>query len=327
MENEYLRADGITKSFSSRTVLSNVSFTAKRGEFISLLGPSGCGKTTLLRIISGLETSDSGKIFFNGNDYTSVPASKRNFGIVFQSYALFPNMTVTENITYGLKSREKNRTAKQKIADEMLNITGLYAEKEKYPFQLSGGQQQRVALARALALKPSILLLDEPLSALDAKVREKLRREIRSIHDKMNITTVMVTHDQEEAITVSDRIAVMNGGIIEQMGTPDELYFRPKTKFIAGFIGMMNFMEINGEKKGIRPEQIKISPSFSAVGENAVITDMEFRGAFIRLFLNLENRKTETALVVDVSSFDTDMSRLKLNSLVKVQIPESAINF
>ncbi len=327
MENEYLRADGISKSFSSKTVLSNVSFTAKRGEFISLLGPSGCGKTTLLRIISGLETADSGKIFFNGSDYTNVPASKRNFGIVFQSYALFPNMTVTENITYGLKSREKNKKAKQNIADEMLNITGLYAEKDKYPFQLSGGQQQRVALARALALKPSILLLDEPLSALDAKVREKLRREIRSIHDRMNITTVMVTHDQEEAITVSDRIAVMNGGIIEQMGTPDELYFRPKTKFIAGFIGMMNFMEINGEKKGIRPEQIKISTSFSAEGENAVITDMEFRGAFIRLFLNMENRKTDTALVVDVSSFDTDMSRLKISSLVKVQIPESAINF
>lgn len=327
MENEYLKAEGITKSFSGRTVLDNVSFTASRGEFISLLGPSGCGKTTLLRIIAGLEKQDGGTIHFSGKDYSSVPASKRNFGIVFQSYALFPNMTVTENITYGLKSRDENKKAKLRIADEMLSITGLYAEKDKYPYQLSGGQQQRVALSRALALKPSILLLDEPLSALDAKVREKLRREIRSIHDKMNITTVMVTHDQEEAITISDRIAVMNNGIIEQIGTPDELYFKPKTRFIAEFIGMMNFIDINGTKIGIRPEQIKISPSFSAEGENAVIKDMEFRGSFLRLFLSLENKKTDSPLVVDVSSFDTDMSKLKISSLVKVQIPESAIIF
>ncbi len=326
MENEYLKTCNITKSFGGKRVLNDVSFTAKRGEFICLLGPSGCGKTTLLRIIAGLENSDSGTVFFRGKDFTPVPASRRNFGIVFQSYALFPNLTVTQNIAYGLKTRDIGKKAADGIVNEMLEITGLHGEKEKYPFQLSGGQQQRVALARALALNPGILLLDEPLSALDAKVREKLRKEIRAIHDKMNITTVMVTHDQEEAITVSDKIAVMNGGVIEQFGTPDELYFTPKTEFIAGFVGMMNFLHLDGRKVGVRPEQIRVS-TFSNEGINAVVKDIEFRGSFLRLFLKLENIKTDSPLVVDVSSCDPAMQRLRAESLIKVQIPESAISF
>ena len=326
MENEYLKTCNITKSFSGKRVLSDVSFTAKRGEFICLLGSSGCGKTTLLRIIAGLESSDSGSVFFRGEDFSPVPASRRNFGIVFQSYALFPNLTVVQNIAYGLRIKNIGKRAAESIVSEMLDITGLHGEKEKYPFQLSGGQQQRVALARALALKPGILLLDEPLSALDAKVREKLRKEIRAIHDKMNITTVMVTHDQEEAITVSDKIAVMNNGVIEQFGTPDDLYFSPKTEFIAGFVGMMNFLHIDGRKVGVRPEQIRVS-TFSNEGINAVVKDIEFRGAFLRLFLKLENIKTDAPLVVDVSSCDPAMQRLRAESLIKVQIPESAISF
>lgn len=325
MDKDYLQTLDISKSFGTKIVLKDVSLTASRGEFISLLGPSGCGKTTLLRIIAGLEKQSEGKIFFGGNDITTVPASKRGFGIVFQSYALFPNLTVTENITYGLRNRRSDKTTGQKMITEMLDLTGLHSEKDKYPFQLSGGQQQRVALARALALKPSILLLDEPLSALDAKVREHLRREIRSIHDKMNITTIMVTHDQEEAITISDRIAVMNGGIIEQFGTPEELYFRPKTEFIASFIGMMNFVENSGSKTGIRPEQIRVLTSYEAEGRNAVVKDMEFRGAFIRLFLKLEDQKN--LIVVDVSSSDPSMKKLAVNSMIKVQIPESALSF
>ncbi|MGE4266451.1 MAG: ABC transporter ATP-binding protein [Deferribacterales bacterium] len=326
MENEYLKTCNITKSFGGKRVLSDVSFTAKRGEFICLLGSSGCGKTTLLRIIAGLESSDSGSVFFRGEDFSPVPASRRNFGIVFQSYALFPNLTVVQNIAYGLRIKNIGKRAAESIVSEMLDITGLHGEKEKYPFQLSGGQQQRVALARALALKPGILLLDEPLSALDAKVREKLRKEIRAIHDKMNITTVMVTHDQEEAITVSDKIAVMNNGVIEQFGTPDDLYFSPKTEFIAGFVGMMNFLHIDGRKVGVRPEQIHVS-TFSNEGINAVVKDIEFRGAFLRLFLKLENIKTDAPLVVDVSSCDPAMQRLRAESLIKVQIPESAISF
>jgi iron(III) transport system ATP-binding protein len=324
--NNYLKLENISKSFGTKKVLSNVSLTAEKGEFISLLGPSGCGKTTLLRIIAGLEKQHEGGVILDGKDYTSVPASCRNFGIVFQSYALFPNLTVTQNIAYGLQSRRMKKSERDDIVREMLDITALHPEKNKYPFQLSGGQQQRVALARALALRPSVLLLDEPLSALDAKVREKLRREIRSIHDRMKITTVMVTHDQEEAITISDKIAVMNKGVIEQFATPDELYFSPKTRFIAEFIGMINFMELGGSRIGIRPEQIKIA-SAGADGHGAVVNDIEFRGSFLRLFLTLDKSSDDSPLVVDVHSSDPSAKVLNINSRLKVQIPESVISF
>ncbi|WP_265822093.1 ABC transporter ATP-binding protein [Geovibrio ferrireducens] len=324
--DSYLKLENISKSFGTRKVLDSVTLTAEKGEFISLLGPSGCGKTTLLRIIAGLEKQNEGRVILEGRDYSYVPASCRNFGIVFQSYALFPNLTVTQNIGYGLQSRRMSRAERNEIIDEMLDITALHHEKDKYPFQLSGGQQQRVALARALALRPSVLLLDEPLSALDAKVREKLRREIRSIHDRMKITTVMVTHDQEEAITISDKIAVMNQGIIEQFAEPDELYFNPKTRFIAEFIGMINFMDLGGSRIGIRPEQIKIA-SDSSEGHSAVVNDIEFRGSFLRLFLTLEHSLSDSPLIVDVHSSDPSAKALYVNSRLKVRIPESVISF
>ena len=213
----------------------------QQGELISLLGPSGCGKTTALRIAAGFEFADSGTISLGGHDISDVPAHKRNMGMVFQSYSLFPNLDVSANIEYGLRTRKIDNapTAKARVA-EMLELVQLEAHAKKYPHQLSGGQQQRVALARALAIQPAVLLLDEPLSALDAKVRASLRDEIRRIQTEVGITTLFVTHDQEEALAISDRIAVMSQGQIEQLGTPTEIYRNPSTAFVARFIGSMN---------------------------------------------------------------------------------------
>jgi iron(III) transport system ATP-binding protein len=239
----YLMIRNVTKRFGSFTALDNVSLDIYRGEFVSFLGPSGCGKTTLLRAISGLDIQNSGVIEQDGHDISRLPVGKRDFGIVFQSYALFPNLTVRDNVAYGLASEGMPRAEITKRVTELLTLVGLPEQAAKYPIQLSGGQQQRVALARALALSPGLLLLDEPLSALDARVRARLRGEIRDLQGRLGITTIMVTHDQEEALTMSDRIVVMNSGRIEQVGTPDEIYDRPATPFVADFVGRMNFLD------------------------------------------------------------------------------------
>ena len=238
----YLKVAGVTKTFGRFTALKDVSFEARQGEFLCILGPSGCGKTTLLRIVAGLETQDVGRVFFQGRDVSNLPVSKRNVGIVFQSYALFPNLTATENIAYGLKNRRKDREAIRKRVDELLDLVGLQLMGPKYPAQLSGGQQQRVALARAMALSPDLLLLDEPLSALDAQVRISLRSEVRQLQRRLGVSTVMVTHDQEEALTMADRILVMDHGRVVQNGTPSEVYNKPATPFVAAFLGSMNFI-------------------------------------------------------------------------------------
>jgi ABC-type spermidine/putrescine transport systems, ATPase components len=210
------------------------------GEFVSLLGPSGCGKTTILRMIAGFEKPTSGTILLNGQDITRIPASRRDMGMVFQSYSLFPHMTAAQNVAFGLGLRKMNRGEQQRRVEEMLELVGLGNMGDRFPHQLSGGQQQRVALARALAISPQVLLLDEPLSALDAKVRVQLRNEIRRIQQQLGITTLFVTHDQEEALCVSDRVVVMSQGKIEQLGTPEEIYLTPSTAFTASFIGAMN---------------------------------------------------------------------------------------
>jgi iron(III) transport system ATP-binding protein len=239
----YLVIRNVIKRFGSFTALNDVSLDILRGEFVSFLGPSGCGKTTLLRAISGLDIQTSGSIQQDGRDISRLPVGKRDFGIVFQSYALFPNLTVRDNVAYGLVSEGLSREEIANRVTQLLELVGLPEQARKYPVQLSGGQQQRVALARALALSPGLLLLDEPLSALDARVRARLRGEIRDLQRRLGITTIMVTHDQEEALTMSDRIVVMNSGRIEQMGTPDEIYGRPATPFVADFVGRMNFLE------------------------------------------------------------------------------------
>jgi len=235
-----LTFDSIHKAFGSNVALHSLDLDVHQGELISLLGPSGCGKTTALRIAAGFEFADRGTISLAGQDISDVPAHKRNMGMVFQSYSLFPNLDVSANIGYGLRTRRVDKaTAKARVA-EMIDLVQLEAHAKKYPHQLSGGQQQRVALARALAIQPAVLLLDEPLSALDAKVRASLRDEIRRIQTEVGITTLFVTHDQEEALAISDRIAVMSQGRMEQLGTPTEIYRNPSTAFVARFIGSMN---------------------------------------------------------------------------------------
>jgi iron(III) transport system ATP-binding protein len=240
--DEALRLEGIHKSFGSFVALRDIDLAIRRGEFVCFLGPSGCGKTTLLRIVAGLEQQTSGRVIQHGRDVSKLPPAARDYGIVFQSYALFPNLTVAQNIAYGLVNRRKRRGEIEARVKELLALVGLPDAGAKYPAQCSGGQQQRIALARALATSPSLLLLDEPLSALDAKVRERLRGEIRALQKRVGVTTIMVTHDQEEALSMADRVVVMNHGVIEQCGTPAEIYERPATPFVATFLGRVNIL-------------------------------------------------------------------------------------
>jgi iron(III) transport system ATP-binding protein len=238
----YLKLAGIRKDFGSFTALRDIDLEIAKGEFVCFLGPSGCGKTTLLRIIAGLEAQTAGRIELAGRDISSLPPAQRDYGIVFQSYALFPNLSVADNVAYGLVNRKLPRAQVQQRVAELLKLVGLPGSQAKYPAQLSGGQQQRIALARALATAPGLLLLDEPLSALDAIVRVHLRQEIRSLQRQLGVTTIMVTHDQEEALAVADRIVVMNQGLIEQVGTPLEVYRDPRTPFVADFVGRVNVL-------------------------------------------------------------------------------------
>jgi iron(III) transport system ATP-binding protein len=236
----YLELRRIRKSFGSFTALDDIDLSIRRGEFVCFLGPSGCGKTTLLRIIAGLETQTAGTILQAGRDISVLPPAGRDYGIMFQSYALFPNLTVAGNVAYGLVNRRQSRAQAAPRVEELLRLVGLPGSGAKYPAQMSGGQQQRIALARALATSPGLLLLDEPLSALDAIVRVHLRNEIRSLQRQLGVTTIMVTHDQEEALSVADRIVVMNHGAIEQVGTPMQVYREPASPFVADFVGKVN---------------------------------------------------------------------------------------
>jgi ABC-type Fe3+/spermidine/putrescine transport system ATPase subunit len=241
----FMTLKNITKRFDNTVAVDRINLAVEEGELVFFLGPSGCGKTTLLRVIAGLEIPDAGRILLKGNDLALTPARLRNFGMVFQSYSLFPNMTLAQNVSYGLECHGWTNDAKQKRVKELLDMMHLEDHKDKYPSQLSGGQQQRVALARALAPNPLVLLLDEPLSALDAKVRAELRGEVRDLQKRFGITTVMVTHDQEEAMEMADRIVVMNQGRIEQVGTSTDLYYRPTNLFVAHFLGKMNKVRLD----------------------------------------------------------------------------------
>ena len=239
----YLQLENLHRSFGSFQALKGINIDLEQGEFLSLLGPSGCGKTTALRLVAGFDQPNAGRILVEGKDLTRVPPNKRDMGMVFQAYSLFPNMTARQNVEFGLKIRGKSKGDRAKPVDDLLELVGLAHAVDRYPHQLSGGMQQRVALARALAIEPRVLLLDEPLSALDAKVRVQLREEIRRIQLELGITTLYVTHDQEEALAISDHVAVMYGGVIEQMGTPAEMYTAPATPFVAEFIGTMNRLD------------------------------------------------------------------------------------
>ncbi len=243
----FLEINNVRKEFAQFTAVEMFNLKAEKGEFVSFLGPSGCGKTTTLRMVAGFEAPTSGQIVIDGREITHLPANKRKIGMVFQSYALFPNMNVRDNISFGMRIARENKAAINKRVDEMLGIIHMEEFAHRFPHQLSGGQQQRVALARALAIQPQVLLLDEPLSALDAKIRLSLRQEIRAIQRALGITTIYVTHDQEEALSISDRIVVMSKGRIEQIGTPLDIYNTPQTPFVASFVGTLSLLNATVE--------------------------------------------------------------------------------
>src|SRR5215216_3972456 len=249
----YLTLSNISKQFGDTYAVRDFNLDVEKGEFVSFLGPSGCGKTTTLRMVAGFETPTNGTITLGGANLTDKPPNQRNMGMIFQSYALFPNMTVSQNIGFGLRVRKVSESEVQDRVKEMVSLVNLEPHVNKYPFQLSGGQQQRVALARALAIRPNVLLLDEPLSALDAKIRVSLRAQIREIQKKLGITAIFVTHDQEEALSISDRIVVMYDSNVEQVGTPFEIYNFPKTQFVATFVGSLNtaIAEVTDPGKGL----------------------------------------------------------------------------
>ncbi len=350
----YLEVIDVSKQFGSFVALKNVSFTAGKGEFISILGPSGCGKTTMLRLIAGLDPQSSGLVRIEGQDVSRLPVSKRNVGIVFQSYALFPNLSAAQNVAYGLSGKGMQRERIQQRVHELMKLVGLAGMGEKFPTQLSGGQQQRVALARAMALSPNLLLLDEPLSALDAKVRVKLRTEIRDLQRRLGVTTIMVTHDQEEALTMADRILVMDQGVLVQNGTPHEIYDTPATPFVASFIGSMNF--ISGATKdgdgqlrlgasrlvaaqaekiphggqalvAIRPEDVRINPNGSA-GPNAFhasILDMEFKGASIRVRFKPTELDTRPIIEAEVPTGQVRHLQLAAGKAATIDLPADRI--
>ncbi len=268
----YLVVDHVAKRFGAFAALRDVSLAVTAGELVCFLGPSGCGKTTLLRAIAGLDPASEGRITQGGRDITGLPPSARDFGIVFQSYALFPNLSVTDNVGYGLRGALWPRPRRMDRVAELLALVGLTDHAKKYPAQLSGGQQQRVALARALAPEPGLLLLDEPLSALDAQVRQHLRAEIRALQRRLGVTTIMVTHDQEEAMAIADRIVVMNAGRIEQLGTPEAIYRRPASAFVAGFVGRSSHLEAVVEADGLRTADGHLIPGPVAAPNGAAVT-------------------------------------------------------
>lgn len=334
MTDDAIQVQGIMKSYGTMLAVDDVSFNVAQGEFVSLLGPSGCGKTTTLRMIAGFIDATGGTIRVHGRDVTHFAPEKRDLGFVFQNYALWPHMTVAENVAFGLKRRRKSRDFIRNKIDESLSVTGLSGYHDRLPRQLSGGQQQRVALARALALEPQVLLMDEPLSNLDRALRVTMRRELKELQARMKMTTLYVTHDQEEALSMSNRVVIMNGGKVEQIAAPSELYENPATGFVADFVGITNFLEgratevINGSvgvklasgqvlraqanvpvsegtavRAMIRPERVILS-SGTLPGPNVMpgrVVLSEYFGAVLRYTLRLDSGET---LQAEIHNFD-----------------------
>lgn len=345
--------ENVSKHFGSLVAVNNVNLDIEPGEFLCFLGPSGCGKTTILRMITGFEQVTSGNIIYDGKVINDVIPQKREFGIVFQSYALFPNMTVNQNIAFGLKMRKMPQKLINERVNEMLELLGLAGWEKHYPSQLSGGQQQRVALGRALAIKPSVLLLDEPLSALDAKIRVRLRTVIKRLQEELGITMIYVTHDQEEALALADRVVIMRDGEFRQIGSPFDIYKEPRTSFIAEFVGTSNFLTCtkkNGKIQfgklafmvansseveeetiylAIRPENIEIVdvtvPADNCVPSNVVEVEVEvinFLGAVVRMTFFLEGEE----MFVDLPEKEFEKISLKRKDKVKLYFPPDAFH-
>ncbi len=313
---DYLRLTGIHKTFGAFQALREIDLAIARGEFVCFLGPSGCGKTTLLRIVAGLETQTAGSIHQAGRDISRLPPARRDYGIVFQSYALFPNLTVTDNVAYGLVNRKVPRRAILERVDELLQLVGLPGSGPKFPAQLSGGQQQRIALARALATKPGLLLLDEPLSALDALERVRLRQEIRALQHQLGVTTIMVTHDQEEALSVADRIVVMNHGAIEQVGTPLQVYRDPATPFVADFVGKINVL----------PGRLLPGREL-AIGASRFVCAVDAEAARdVKVYLRPEDLLARPIAAGDANVFEADIEKIEfLGSYCHVSVRAAGI--
>jgi putative spermidine/putrescine transport system ATP-binding protein len=332
----------LTRAFGAAKALDGMSLEIAPGELVALLGPSGCGKTTALRIVAGFETADAGEVLIDGRDVSRVPAARRDMGMVFQSYSLFPNMSALDNVGFGLRMRKANGTVRRQKAGELLEMVGLSAQAAQFPHQLSGGQQQRVALARALAIEPRVLLLDEPLSALDAKVRLQLREQIRTLQQRLGTTTLFVTHDQEEALSMADRVGVMRAGKLEQVAAPDELYDRPATAFVAEFVGTMNRLpgslaaggrtvtvlgstvpvQDGGPSSGsvavlVRPENLTVTP---AEGGNGIVFLRTFLGATSRITVLLSG---DLQVLVDVPS--THAAAMTPGASVSVAVPSDPV--
>jgi len=347
----YLKIKNLNKSFGQFTALEAVSIDIQQGDFVCFLGPSGCGKTTLLRCIAGLEIQTNGLIYQNERLISDLPTSQRDFGIVFQSYALFPNLSCFENIAYGLKNLRWSKNEISARVTELLELIGLYSHATKYPSQLSGGEQQRIALARALATSPNLLLLDEPLSALDAKVRIYLRQELKNLHRRLGLTTIMVTHDQEEALSIADKIFVMKDGRIMQSGSPEEIYTNPSNPFVANFIGMTNFIEgkvkdsnhldVMGQtikcdcagfnnhdtvKVAIRPEAIEFT-TFSNKKDQfrGIVTDIEFLGSFRRVHIETSLMPNEV-MIVDKPINEKSKQKITIGNEININLTSNFLN-
>jgi putative spermidine/putrescine transport system ATP-binding protein len=332
-----VRLEDLSRRYAGVTALNGLNLTIAPGELVALLGPSGCGKTTALRLVAGLEEADGGRVVFGGKDVTGLPANKRDVGMVFQAYSLFPHMTALQNVAFGLQLRHKSADERRRRAGEVLELVGLSAHSHKYASQMSGGQQQRVALARALAIQPTVLLLDEPLSALDAKVRSRLRDEIRRVQLEVGITTLFVTHDQEEALAIADRVGVMQSGHLEQLGPPTEIYSRPATPFVAEFVGLTNrlpgnvnngFVEVRGARLPlvntatsngpatalIRPEAISLASDGDVQSGPlaGTVIAVSFLGAISRVTIDLGDLTVMAQMPTSTASGNPAGTRVRL---------------
>lgn len=294
MGESILQLQQIRKSFANTEVLKGIDLEAGQGEFITLLGASGCGKTTTLRIIAGLELPDSGQVILEGHDITDWEPNKRDVNTVFQNYALFPHMNVADNVGYGLKIRKVPKAQIAERVERALRLVQLEEYGKRMPDQLSGGQKQRIAIARAVINEPKVLLLDEPLGALDLKLRRQMQLELKRLQKQLGITFIYITHDQEEAINMSDRIGVMHEGVLEQMGTPNEVYYRPRTSYVADFVGNANILHKNGETLAIRSENIRMDGE-SVCTQEAVVVEKSFAGGQLRILFRLSDGQFLTA--------------------------------